>query len=141
MLGKLFLSRNVQLILKVEIRIQLRFILVLRLSLRKIIGPPLTIEVIKIRVRLLGMRPPLRILLGIYLLLRILLRIRPPLKILLGVYLLLRILLEILLLLRNVNLGEILRLGVSLKIMRYQTLTKQLRNIILFLGKKIRIIS
>ena len=60
------------------------------------------------------MRPPLRILLGIYLL-RMLLGIRHPLKILLGVYLI-RILLEIYLLLKNANLGEIVRLGVSLKI-------------------------
>jgi hypothetical protein len=139
--------------------------------------PPLpTTYLVKIRVQLLGMRPPprillemgllrmllgmrlLRMLLGMRLLrmllgmrpLRMLLGICPLLKMLLGMCLLqrmllgmhlpLQILLEMHLLLRNANLGEILRLGMSLKMTHCQTLTKQLRNIILFLGKKMRII-
>ena len=73
-------------------------------------------------------------LLGIRLL-RILLGIR-LFRILLRIYLL-KMLLGMRLLLKNVNLVEILSLEVSLKIAHYRTLTKQLRKITLLLETKI----
>jgi hypothetical protein len=81
---------------------------------------------------LLGMR--LRMLLGMRL--RMLLGIR-LLRILLRIYLLLKMPLGMHLLLRNVNLVEMLSLEVSLKMAHCRTSTNQPRKITLLLGTKI----